>query len=222
MDRRMRADLITLRRRFCRSVFNSPFPRRSNEQPAGRRCCTTVPRQRRPIFLACWVSSAYGTGCCIRCSHSGYLLVVVAVRLEHHAHGGPHHAPPTERIAEGEFDARIVANRRDELGQLAQSVNRMAGRLAGHLAAQKQFLADVAHEVASPLAPAACCAGIIGCPRHPARLSEQTLQDMHDDLQQMATWLNDLLLFRAYRHRATENASRASARPEHRDAAIRA
>jgi two-component system sensor histidine kinase CpxA len=100
----------------------------------------------------------------------------------------------TERIAEGEFDARIVANRRDELGQLAQSVNRMAGRLGGHLAAQKQFLADVAHEVASPLARLRVALGLLGA-SPPGTLSEQTLQDMHDDLQQMADMLDDLLLF---------------------------
>ena len=100
----------------------------------------------------------------------------------------------TERIAEGELDARIVADRRDELGQLADSVNRMAGRLGGHLAAQKQFLADVAHEVASPLARLRVALGLLAAA--PQRTpSEQTLQDMNDDLQQMAEMLNDLLLF---------------------------
>src|SRR5262249_54150448 len=49
----------------------------------------------------------------------------------------------TERIAEGDFEARIEARSRDELGQLAHSVNRMAARLGGHLTAQKRFLADV-------------------------------------------------------------------------------
>jgi two-component system sensor histidine kinase CpxA len=100
----------------------------------------------------------------------------------------------TERIAEGELDARIVADRRDELGQLADSVNRMAGRLGGHLAAQKQFLADVAHEIASPLARLRAALGLLAAA--PQRTPpEQTLQDMNDDLQQMADMLYDLLLF---------------------------
>lgn len=100
----------------------------------------------------------------------------------------------TERIAEGEFNARIEAHRRDELGQLAASVNRMAQRLEGHLGAQKQFLADVAHEVASPLARLRVALGLLGA-APPGTLSEQTLKDMNDDLQQMADMLNDLLLF---------------------------
>lgn len=100
----------------------------------------------------------------------------------------------TERIAEGDFDARIAADRRDELGQLARSVNSMAQRLGGHLRAQKQFLADVAHEVASPLARLRVALGLLGA-APPGTLSEQTLRDMHDDLQQMADMLNDVLLF---------------------------
>jgi two-component system sensor histidine kinase CpxA len=70
----------------------------------------------------------------------------------------------------------------------------MAGRLGGHLAAQKQFLADVAHEVASPLARLRVALGLLSA-SPPGTLSEQTLQDMNDDLQQMADMLNDLLLF---------------------------
>jgi len=100
----------------------------------------------------------------------------------------------TERIAQGDFGARIAADRRDELGRLAQSVNRMAGRLGGHVAAQKQFLADVAHEVTSPLARLRVALGLLGA-APPGSLSEQTLKDMHDDLQQMADMLDELLLF---------------------------
>jgi two-component system, OmpR family, sensor histidine kinase CpxA len=100
----------------------------------------------------------------------------------------------TERIAEGDFEARIEARSHDELGQLAHSVNRMAARLGGHLAAQKRFLADVAHEVASPLARLRVELGLLGA-TPPGTLSEQTLRDMHDDMQQMADMLNDLLLF---------------------------
>jgi two-component system sensor histidine kinase CpxA len=70
----------------------------------------------------------------------------------------------------------------------------MAERLGGHLAAQKQFLADVAHEVTSPLARLRVALGLLGA-APPGTLSEQTLKDMHDDLQQMADMLDELLLF---------------------------
>ena len=39
----------------------------------------------------------------------------------------------TERIAEGQFDTRVELKRRDELGHLGTSVNRMAERLAMEL-----------------------------------------------------------------------------------------
>jgi two-component system sensor histidine kinase CpxA len=105
-----------------------------------------------------------------------------------------HMTQTTARIADGDFDARIVAERRDELGQLAASVNKMAVRLGGQLAEQKQFLADVAHDITSPLARLRVALGLLGA-SPPGTLSEQTLQDMHDDLQLMADMLNDLLLF---------------------------
>src|SRR5205814_8927267 len=58
----------------------------------------------------------------------------------------------TEKIAEGRFDTRVPAQRRDELGQLGHSVNRMAERLDHLVNGQKKFLGDVAHELCSPLA----------------------------------------------------------------------
>jgi two-component system sensor histidine kinase CpxA len=100
----------------------------------------------------------------------------------------------TERIADGRFDARVPVRRRDELGHLADAVNRMAARLEGHLAAQKQFLADVAHEVASPLARLRMALGLLQS-QPAAGPPERTLADMQDDLQQMADMLDDLLLY---------------------------
>ena len=191
MDRRMRADLITLRGGFV-GPFQLTIPasiERTGRAPMlydvranvgdlfgllgflGVRNWVLYPLLALGLSALWWLPFVWS-------------ITHTVARITH----------TTERIAEGEFDARIVANRRDELGQLAQSVNRMAGRLAGHLAAQKQFLADVAHEVASPLARLRVALGLLGA-SPPGTLSEQTLQDMHDDLQQMADMLNDLLLF---------------------------
>jgi len=57
----------------------------------------------------------------------------------------------TERIAEGEFSTRVELSRRDEIGHLGHSVNRMAERLDTLVNGQKRFLGDVAHELGSPL-----------------------------------------------------------------------
>ena len=99
----------------------------------------------------------------------------------------------TRDIADGRFETRIATSRRDELGRLADSVNRMAERLQNYVNGQKQFLADVAHEVTSPLARMQMGLGVLE-----SRLGEnaqQTLQDVQEEAQQMSRLLNELLLF---------------------------
>lgn len=58
----------------------------------------------------------------------------------------------TGRIADGQFNTHVPVTRRDELGRLGQSINRMTERLAGYVYGQKRFLGDVAHELSSPIA----------------------------------------------------------------------
>jgi len=67
----------------------------------------------------------------------------------------------TERIARGQFDVRVPARRRDELGVLAEAINRMGLRLDGLIKGQTRFLGDVAHELCSPLARLQMALGII-------------------------------------------------------------
>ncbi len=99
----------------------------------------------------------------------------------------------TEEIADGRFDARVPADRRDELGKLGDSVNRMASRLDTHMKGQKRFLGDVAHELCSPLARLQMATGILG-ERAPAEL-RGTVEDVRDEVQQMSTLVNELLAF---------------------------
>ena len=99
----------------------------------------------------------------------------------------------TQRIAEGHFDVRVPARRRDELGQLAESINRMAGRLESHLAGQKQFIADIAHEITSPLARMQLSLGLLE-----SRLDGSAsgpLSNLQEEAEHMAELLNELLLF---------------------------
>ncbi|MDB5970518.1 MAG: sensor histidine kinase, partial [Hydrocarboniphaga sp.] len=98
-----------------------------------------------------------------------------------------------QRIAEGRFDTRVRSRRRDELGALAEAVNRMAERLQSHVAGQKQFVADVAHEVTSPLARVQVGLAILESKL--GESGEEQLRDVHDDVQQMSELLNELLLF---------------------------
>ncbi len=54
-------------------------------------------------------------------------------------------------IAEGDLSARVSVARHDEIGGLADSFNRMADRLQATEAARQNLLADMAHELRTPV-----------------------------------------------------------------------
>jgi two-component system sensor histidine kinase CpxA len=57
-----------------------------------------------------------------------------------------------ERFGRGDLGARVNSTRLDELGQLARTFDRMAGRIETLLAAERRLLLDISHELRSPLA----------------------------------------------------------------------
>jgi len=57
-----------------------------------------------------------------------------------------------ERFGSGDLSARVGSTRRDELGQLARTFDRMAGRIETLLTAERRLLLDISHELRSPLA----------------------------------------------------------------------
>jgi two-component system sensor histidine kinase CpxA len=57
-----------------------------------------------------------------------------------------------ERFGRGDLAARVGSTRRDELGQLARTFDRMAGRIETLLQAERRLLMDISHELRSPLA----------------------------------------------------------------------
>jgi signal transduction histidine kinase len=54
-------------------------------------------------------------------------------------------------IGAGHFDHRINTRRDDELGELAEDINHMAGKVEGMLDAKRELLLGVSHELRSPL-----------------------------------------------------------------------
>jgi two-component system sensor histidine kinase CpxA len=57
-----------------------------------------------------------------------------------------------ERFGRGDLSARVASRRRDELGQLARTFDRMADRIETLLGAERRLLLDISHELRSPLA----------------------------------------------------------------------
>lgn len=98
-------------------------------------------------FLAQQVKVFYFTGAAILCL--GILLAVFLSGLM---------VRPIRRLitaagqlASLKFETRIEANRKDELGQLAETFNAMAETLKSYEAARRQWLSDIAHELRTPL-----------------------------------------------------------------------
>ena len=56
-----------------------------------------------------------------------------------------------ERIGQGNFDFRISKTRRDQLGDLAADINRMAGDVESMLDAKRALLLGISHELRTPL-----------------------------------------------------------------------
>jgi signal transduction histidine kinase len=57
----------------------------------------------------------------------------------------------TEAIAEGDLDHRLAVPSEDEVGRLADSVNRMAAELARLQATRRDFIARISHDLRTPL-----------------------------------------------------------------------
>ena len=57
----------------------------------------------------------------------------------------------SQRLAAGDYRARLVVERKDELGQLAADFNRLAEALEQNQQARRDWGADIAHELRTPL-----------------------------------------------------------------------
>lgn len=98
-----------------------------------------------------------------------------------------------QALARGNFHIRVPVERRDELGSLALSLNELAAQLEGVLASKHQFLADIAHELGSPLARMQWALSIVENKADPAWKPE--LEDIREEVAQMASLLEELLNF---------------------------
>src|SRR5262249_17544706 len=99
----------------------------------------------------------------------------------------------TAAIAEGRFDVQVETRRRDELGSLGGSINRMAERLRSYVQGQKRFLGDAAHELRWPLGRMQVVLGILQ--ERVSAEDKSYLRDLREEVEFMSELTTELLTF---------------------------
>ena len=98
------------------------------------------------------------------------------------------------QVAQGRFDVRVrprLGRRRDEIVELAEDCDRMAGQLKALVEAQQQLLHDISHELRSPLTRLHVAIGLLRQqPEREAMLGriERESRRMDDLIEQLLTW----------------------------------
>lgn len=90
-----------------------------------------------------------------------------------------------QRIGSGELTHRITTNRKDEFGELAQTVNKMADDIEQILEAKRQLLLAISHELRSPITRAKVALSIME--------SSRLKQGLEDDMNEMENLIHELL-----------------------------
>ncbi|NTX05644.1 cell wall metabolism sensor histidine kinase WalK [Myxococcus llanfairpwllgwyngyllgogerychwyrndrobwllllantysiliogogogochensis] len=107
-------------------------------------------------------------------------------------------AGPLQRLAEvaralgeGKLDTRTGIRRRDELGQVAEAFDEMAGRITNLLRSQKELLANVSHELRTPLARIRVALDL--AEEGDAATAREMLTDITGDLSELERLVDDVL-----------------------------
>ncbi len=144
-----------------------------------------VQAMTRSLVVASLVAGAVGL----------LLSLVLFRRLVRPVHGMMTMA---ERIASGDYAARARVPSADEIGRLAESLNRMAGALDTLERLRKDLVANVAHELRNPLANLRGYLEAIHDGVAPA--SAETIEALHEEtmrLVRLVDALHELSLFDA-------------------------
>ncbi len=109
------------------------------------------------------------------------------------------------RLAEGQLDTRIgkkMGRRRDELVELGQNFDDMAGKISQLMTVQQRLLHDVSHELRSPLARMQAAVGI--AEQQPEK-TQEILNRIERESQRMSDLVGELLVLSRLETGVTDN-----------------
>lgn len=89
------------------------------------------------------------------------------------------------QISAGNFETKIEVKRTDELGKLADSINKMKDNISNMLKSKESLLIDVSHELRSPLTRIKLANEFVE--------DEKIKNKIHDDVKEMETMISGLL-----------------------------
>ena len=98
----------------------------------------------------------------------------------------------TRRVGTGDFSAKVAARGEDEVGELVTNFNSMAVKLSEAEDRRRNLIADVAHELRTPVADAQAYLEAI----HDGLMSpnQSNLDSIYDDISLLSRLINDLQL----------------------------
>lgn len=97
----------------------------------------------------------------------------------------------TRAIGEGDLSARAGVERDDELGELGADIDEMAHRIERLVAAERELLANVAHELRTPLSRINVALDLAG--EGDAKRARASLEDIAVDVAELDALVNDIL-----------------------------
>ncbi|MDB4323582.1 HAMP domain-containing histidine kinase [Akkermansiaceae bacterium] len=98
-----------------------------------------------------------------------------------------------ESISKGDFVVAVETKRKDELGDLSRSLQKMAGKLDELVSGQKRFLGDIAHELCSPLVRIRMGLGVLEHQLEPGDVKK--LETIGGEVEELSQLVNELLDF---------------------------
>ena len=98
-----------------------------------------------------------------------------------------------ERVAEGDFETRVVDGGRDEIGQLAAAFDGMRARLAVLDHARREFIANASHELRTPLFSLGGFVELLDDEDMAPEVRREFLSEMRDQIDRLTRLATDLL-----------------------------
>ena len=107
-----------------------------------------IPNELEQTFLSQQMRNLYLIG--LFAAGLSFLLAILLVR--HFLHPVNSLTKGAKSLTAGKFDTRIDVTTQDELGILAENFNTLAGTLQHNEAMRQQWIADISHELRTPIA----------------------------------------------------------------------